>query len=86
MNDSPIGRSSDTVGSIPKAETRRNAINSTHSRNIPVTRIMIFFFFIFFLWLVGRGEGGPDTKGLGLYFLSQTGWKQVFGRLIGIEG
>lgn len=42
-DDSPIGRSNDTVESIPKAETRRNAINSTHSRNIPVTRIMIFW-------------------------------------------
>lgn len=40
-DDSPIGRSNDTVESIPK--TRRNAINSTHSRNIPVTRIMIFW-------------------------------------------
>ena len=42
-DDSPIRRSNDTVESIPKAETRRNAINSTHSRNIPVTRIMIFW-------------------------------------------
>lgn len=52
-DDSPIRRSNDTVESIPKAETRRNAINSTHSRNIPATRIMIF-------WLVtsrGRKDG-----------------------------
>lgn len=61
-DDSPIGRSNDTVESIPKAETRRNAINSTHSRNIPVTRIMIFWLRV--IW-TGVSYRVADWMGMG---------------------